>query len=110
MACVGLFKRFFDDKRYTVGLLLAWMIAVCIIFYCLGAFHMSYMHIGPGKDTVFMGLNIDTWGKWLALAIFSFFNTCINEFISNALDPWFVNSLQVRGWMTDFVFFFVKHL
>lgn len=50
---------------------------------------------GPGKDTVFMGLKIDSWGKWAALAIFSFFNTCINEFISNALDPWFLNSLQV---------------
>jgi hypothetical protein len=42
-----------------------------------------------------MGLKIDNWGKWMALAIFSFCNTGINEFISNALDPWFVNSLQV---------------
>jgi hypothetical protein len=41
-----------------------------------------------------MGLKIDTWSKWSALAAFSFCNTCINEFISNALGPWFVNSLQ----------------
>ncbi len=90
-----LVRKLFDDKRWTVGLLLAWMIAVCIIFYVLGAFHMNYMHIGPGEDTVFMGLKIDSWGKWSALAIFSFLNTCINEFISNALGPWFLNSLQV---------------
>ena len=56
---------------------------------------MGYMHIGPGDETVFMGLKIDNWGKWSALAVFSFVNTGINEFISNALDPWFVNSLQV---------------
>lgn len=92
---VWLFKKLFDDKRWTIGLLIVWMLTVCTIFYFLGAFHMSYMHVGPGKDTVFMGLKIDSWAKWSALAIFSFFNTCINEFISNALDPWFLNSLQV---------------
>jgi hypothetical protein len=87
-------KKAFDDKRATTGLLVGWMLTVCTIFYSLGAFHMGYMHVGPGKDTVFMGLQIDTWGKWSALAIFSFCNTCINEFISNALDPWFINTLQ----------------
>jgi hypothetical protein len=90
-----LVKKLFDDKRCTVALLLVWMVAVCTIFYFLGAFHMSYMHIGPGEKTEFMGLKIDSWGKWSALAAFSFLNTCINEFISNALGPWFVNSLQV---------------
>lgn len=93
-----LVKKLFHDKRWTVGLLLTWMVTVCSIFYFLGAFHMSYMHVGPGQDTVFMGLNIDNWTKWSALAIFSFFNTCINEFISNALAPWFINSLQVGDW------------
>ena len=55
----------------------------------------THTHTGPGENTVFMGLKINSWGKWTALAVFSFFNTCINEFISNALDPWFLNSLQV---------------
>ena len=90
-----LIKVLFHDKRWTVALLLLWMVTVCTIFYWLGAFHMGYMHVGPSEATVFMGLKIDSWQKWSALAIFSFFNTGINEFISNALDPWFVNSLQV---------------
>ena len=100
-----LVKKLFDDKRCTVGLLLVWMITVCTIFYFLGAFHMSYMHVGPGDETVFMGLKIDNWGKWSALAAFSFLNTCINEFISNALGPWFVNSLQVLGFPLACMFF-----
>ena len=70
------------------------MITVCTIFYFLSAFHMNYMHVGPGEDTVFMGLKIDNWTKWSALAGFSFCNTCIQEFISNSLAPWFLNSLQ----------------
>jgi hypothetical protein len=92
---MNIIKLLFHDKRCTVALLLLWMTTVCTIFYCLGAFHMGYMHIGPGEETVFMGLKIDNWTKWSALAVFSFCNTGINEFISNALDPWFVNSLQV---------------
>lgn len=100
-----LVKRFFHDKRCTVGLLLLWMVTVCSIFYVLGAFHMGYMHIGPSEETVFMGLKIDNWGKWMALAVFSFCNTGINEFISNALDPWFVNSLQVRTFFGNCICF-----
>ncbi len=88
-------KKLFNDKRCTIALVLVWTVTVCTIFYTLGAFHMAYMHVGPGDDTVFMGLKINSWGKWTALAAFSFCNTCINEFISNALDPWFLNSLQV---------------
>lgn len=94
---VWIVKKLFDDKRYTVGLLLVWMVTVCTIFYFLGAFHMNYMHVGPSSETVFMGLKIDNWTKWSSLAVFSFFNTCINEFISNSLAPWFLNSLQVCG-------------
>jgi hypothetical protein len=105
-----LVKKLFDDKRCTVALLVVWMIAVCTIFYCLGAFHMPYMHVGPGEDTVFMGLKIDSWGKWSALASFSFLNTCINEFISNALGPWFVNSLQVAACKNAYVCAWLHHL
>ncbi len=61
-----------------MALLVVRMFAVCTIFYCLWAFHMAYMHVSPGEDTVFMGLQIDNWGKWSALASFSFLNTCIN--------------------------------
>lgn len=88
------FQKLFEDKRLTTALLLTWMVIVCTIFYSLGAFHMAYMHVGPGPSTVFMGLTIDTWGKWSALAFFSFVNTCVNEFISNSLDPWMLNTIQ----------------
>jgi hypothetical protein len=47
--------KFVLNAGNTVALLVVWMIAVCTIFYCLGAFSMGYMHVGPGDDTVFMG-------------------------------------------------------
>lgn len=61
------------------------MVTVCSIFYVLGVFHMPYMHVGPGEKTKFMGLKIDSWGKWTALAIFSFFNIEYRGLISTCL-------------------------
>jgi hypothetical protein len=75
-------------------LLVAWMCFACTIFYHLGAFHMHFMTFGPSTKTVFMGMVIDTWNKWYCLAVFSFINTSTNEFLSNALMPWFQNTIQ----------------
>jgi hypothetical protein len=94
MCVTNLLHLFFDNKRYTMILLVAWMCLSCTIFYQLGAFHMHFMTFGPSDKTVFMGMVIDTWNKWYCLAGFSFLNTSTNEFLSNALMPWFQNTIQ----------------
>lgn len=92
--CIPWVRLFFDDKRYTMILLLMWMFAACTVFFYLGAFHMHFMTFGPSAETIFMGMTIDTWSKWYCLAIFSFINTSTNEFLGNALMPWFQNTIQ----------------
>jgi biotin transporter BioY len=60
--CVSKVLRIlFEDKRYTVLVLLIWMVIACIVFYQLGAFHMHFMTFGPSDKTLFMGMIIDTW-------------------------------------------------
>jgi hypothetical protein len=88
MCLVDVVKLLFDDKRYTMILLVSWMTMACIVFYFLGAFHMHFMTFGPSDETIFMGMTIDTWGKWYCLASFSFMNTAVNEFLGTALLPW----------------------
>lgn len=90
-------KSLFHDKRLTVIVLVAWMTLACTIFQQLGAFHSQFMTFGPSEKTEFMAMKIDSWPKWHALAIFSFFNTAINEFIGSALVPWFTNTIQVQS-------------
>jgi hypothetical protein len=86
--CITAFIRLlFEDKRYTMILLVTWMVIACIVFYQLWAFHMHFMTFGPSDKTIFMGMTIDTWNKWYCLAAFSFINTAINEFLGNALMP-----------------------
>lgn len=86
-----------QDKRATTCVLLLWMTVTCSIFYFLGAFHIHFMTFGPSPKTTFMGMTIDTWVKWNALAAFSFTNTAMNEFLGSALGPWFTNTIQARG-------------
>jgi hypothetical protein len=92
--CVKLISLLFEDKRYTLLLLVSWLCATITIFYYLGAFHIHFMTIGPSDETEFMGMKINTWGKWHCLAQFSFWNTAINEFLGSALIPWFQNTIQ----------------
>jgi hypothetical protein len=87
-------RLLFEDKRYTMILLVTWMTVTCGVFYQLGAFRMHFMTFGPSEQTIFMGMTINTWHKWYCLAIFSFLNTSTNEFLGNALMPWFQNTIQ----------------
>ena len=90
MCITSTIRLLFEDKRYTMILLVSWMIIACVIFYQLGAFHMHFMTFGPSEQTIFMGMIIDTWHKWYCLAAFSFVNTATNEFLGSALMPWWV--------------------
>lgn len=85
---------FEQDKRYTMLVLVNWLLFSCAIFHSLGAFHISFMSVGPSETCLFMGMPINTWGKWSCLAVFSFVNTTVNEFLSTALAPWLQNTIQ----------------
>lgn len=89
-----LVRLLFEDKRYTMLVLVTWLLFSCAIFHSLGAFHISFMSVGPSETCLFMGMPINTWGKWSCLAIFSFVNTTVNEFLSTALAPWLQNTIQ----------------
>jgi len=84
----------FTDKRITCIIVFLW-IGVSIGFYeNLGAFELEFMTIGPSNHTKFMGAVLDTWPKWGYVAGFSLLNTCVNEFVNDALVPWVQNTIQ----------------
>lgn len=89
-----LLGRLFDDKRATIMLVAMWGVITVVTFWQLGAFHIQFMTFGPSKDTQFLGMLIDTWPKWMSLAVFSFVNTAINEFLGNALVPFITNTIE----------------
>lgn len=88
-----LVDRAFDDKRIAVVLLMVWLATVLVTFKEIGLLDTAYMGLGPSATTKFMGTILDTWYKWWMVAIFTFVNTCVNDFMSDAISPWILNTI-----------------
>jgi hypothetical protein len=91
--CIRLMDALFDDKRIITIVLLVWLSLVVIIFEDLGLMNTQFMTLGPSKSTQFMSITLDTWYKWGLVAGFTFVSTAVNDFMSDALSPWILNTL-----------------
>ena len=86
--------KIFDDKRLAIGILMFWLIFVIVLLNYLDLMHSTFMTFGPSQHTKFMTLSIDTWHKWCLLTTATFLNTCISDFMSDAISPWVQNTIQ----------------
>jgi len=84
----------FDDKRISIAVLIAWLIIVLFAFKSIGLFTTDFMRFGPSETTKIMTLTINTWHEWWMVACASFLSTCMNDFFSDALGPFFINTIQ----------------
>jgi hypothetical protein len=85
--------RIFDDKRLAVAVLMVWLIIVMSLFKDIGLLDTSFMTFGPSITAKFMGVVLDTWYKWSMVAGFTLVNTSINDFMSDAISPWILNTI-----------------
>jgi hypothetical protein len=85
--------KLFDDKRIAVSFLMVWLLVVIVVFKDIGMLETKFMAMGPSPATVFMGMPLDTWYKWWMVALFTLVNTSINDFMSDALSPWILNTI-----------------
>lgn len=88
-----LMDRIFDDKRLAVSMLMMWLIIVMSIFKDIGLLDTSFMTFGPTETAKFMGVVLDTWYKWGMVAGFTLVNTSVNDFMSDAISPWILNTI-----------------
>ena len=91
--CIGAIDLVFEDKRLASVILLAWLAIVVCVFSNLGLLDSAYVSFGPSPKTVFMTVVLDTWTKWGLVAGFTFVNTCMNDFFSDAISPWLLNTV-----------------
>jgi hypothetical protein len=93
MCIVYIMDRVFDDKRLAVCVLMVWLIIVMTIFKDIGLLDTTFMTFGPSTTAKFMGVVLDTWYKWGMVALFTLINTSINDFMSDAISPWILNTI-----------------
>ena len=84
----------FHDKRATSVIMFAWMIAMVFFTRHIGIFDTEFMTFGPSSHTRFMGAVLNTWSRWSFVAVFSFSNAMVHEFVTDALQPWIQNTIQ----------------
>ena len=85
----------FDDKRVLAVLIAGWTTAICVIFVCIMIDDESpFLSFGPNAQTVLFGFKLDTWTKWVCVALYTFVSTCIADFTSDSVGPWITNTIQ----------------
>jgi hypothetical protein len=70
-----------------------WLTIVMTIFKDIGLLDTSFMQFGPSPTAKFMGVILDTWYKWGMVAVFTLCNTAMNDFMSDAISPWIINTI-----------------
>jgi hypothetical protein len=91
--CLRTVDALFDDKRVITVFLMVWLSIVLVVFKDIGLLETTFMTLGPSETTVFMGVKLNTWYKWGLVATFTFINTSVNDFVSDALSPWILNTI-----------------
>jgi len=91
--CLRVIDRLFDDKRVAVAVLMVWLVTVMCLFKDIGLLDTSFMLFGPSPTAKFMGVVLDNWYKWGMVAGFTMINTSINDFMSDAISPWLLNTI-----------------
>ena len=91
--CLRTVDALFDDKRVITVFLMVWLSIVLVVFKDIGLLETAFMTLGPSDSTIFMGVKLNTWYKWGLVAAFTFINTSVNDFVSDALSPWILNTI-----------------
>lgn len=82
----------FDDKRLLSALLAVWTIISGVIFVMIMVQDGSnFLICGPNAHNLLFGVALDTWTKWWAVALYTFFSTCIAAFSGDAIWPFLTN-------------------
>lgn len=83
----------FDDKRIAITIVMCWMSFMLCLLHEIGLLDSKFMKIGPSDETVFMGMKLNTWYKYNLVMFMSFMNTCFNDFMSDSISPWILNTI-----------------
>lgn len=91
--CLSAVDALFDDKRVVTVVLMCWLLLVLVVFKDIGMLDSKFMTFGPSESTQFMGMVLNNWYRWGLVAGFTFVNTSVNDFMSDALSPWILNTI-----------------
>lgn len=87
-------NRLFDDHRILMGVLWCWLAIILALFTEMGLMKSDFVRFGPSASTEYVGIKLDTWRKWLLVAVFTALSSFMNDFANESLEPLFINVLR----------------
>jgi hypothetical protein len=89
-----LLNTVFDDKRIMVAVIWVWMLVVLGVFTEMGLLRSDFVRFGPSPTTMYVGILLDTWAKWSAVAVFTGVSSFMNDLAGESLEPFFLMVLR----------------
>ena len=91
----AMFMQIFDDKRVITAVIGLWtLVTACVFLGIMLEDESPFLSFGPNERTMLMGVQLDSWGKWWCVAVYTFASTGIAAFSSDAVVPWITNTIQ----------------
>ena len=59
-----------------------------------GLMSSDFVRFGPSPTTMYVGIHLDTWSKWSAVAIFTAISSFMNDLAGESLEPFFLMVLR----------------
>jgi hypothetical protein len=91
----------FDDKRIMVVVIWVWMVVILGVFTEMGLLRSDFVRFGPSPTTMYVGIVLDTWRKWSAVAVFTAISSFMNDLAGESLEPFFL--MVIRDHKTRFI-------
>jgi hypothetical protein len=91
----------FDDKRIMVGVIWVWLVIVLGVFTEMGLLRSDFVRFGPSPTTMYVGIVLDTWPKWGAVAGFTAISSFMNDLAGESLEPFFL--MVIRDHKTRYI-------
>lgn len=84
------------DPRTPTVIILLWMIIVTIVTIAIGFTDSVFFSWGPNNNISFFKTPIDTWGKYVAIIIYTVINQAIQTYGLETISPWMINVVENR--------------
>ena len=85
------------NVKLTSRILIGWMIILSLILVSnllRENDDVMFFNVGPNPQFIFMGIKIDTLGKYALLILSMSMNTCIRNLNQDILNPWLIHNIQ----------------
>ena len=76
------------------GAVIDWLYNTELVNLAQGLLSSDFVHFGPSPTTMYVGIHLDTWRKWSAVAIFTAISSFMNDFAGESLEPFFLMVLR----------------